>query len=282
MTLQITPLSAALGAEVSGVDWKQPVDAATVQAINAAFLDCHLLCLRSEPLQAAEFAQVARYFGDPQLQLLRSYRDGEAPEVSVLDSSYQTPESKPDDLSLLRRTGWHTDDSYFAVPAKATMLQSLANPEYGGETCFCNLRAAYDGLSEEMKARVDGRQAVHGYDTLRAPARAQKRTKEEEDETPDVVHPLVRTHDDTGKKAIYLNANRTDRIVDLERDESDAILDQIHAHMTQPQYRYDHSWRAGDILVWDNRCLVHSVNMDFPIGQRRLHQRILLKGSVPF
>jgi len=96
-----------------------------------------------------------------------------------------------------------------------------------------------------------------------------------------VVHPLIRTHDDTGKKAIYLNTNRTDRIVDLERDESDAILDQLHAHMTQPQYRYDHVWRAGDILLWDNRCLVHSVNMDFPIGQRRLHQRILLKGSVP-
>ena len=180
MTLQITPLSDALGAEVSGVDWKQPIDAATVQAINTAFFDYHLLCLRSEPLLPVEFTQVAQYFGEPQLQLLRRYRAGEAPEVSVLDSTYQTPESKPDDLSLLRRTGWHTDDSYFAMPAKATLLQSLANPEHGGETCFCNLRAAYDDLSEEMKARVHGRQAVHSYDTLRAPARAQKRTKEEE------------------------------------------------------------------------------------------------------
>ena len=223
MTVQIIPLSDALGAEVSGVNWKQPVDNATVTAINAAFFEYHLLCLRSEPLQPVEFVQVARYFGEPQLQLLRSYRDGEAPEVSVLESTYQTPESKPDDLSLLRRTGWHTDDSYFAVPAKATMLQALANPEHGGETCFCNLRAAYDGLSEEMKARVNGRQAVHGYDTLRAPARAQKRTKEEEAETPDVVHPLVRTHDETGNKSLYFNSNRTDAVVGLERAESDLL-----------------------------------------------------------
>jgi taurine dioxygenase len=280
-TLQITPLSDALGAEVSGLDWKRPIDDATIAAINGAFLDSHLLCLRAEPLTPPEFVRVARYFGDPQLQLIREYRDPRAPEVSVLDSSYKTPQSRPSDLSLLRLTGWHTDDSYFAVPAKATMLQALATPKDGGETRFCNLRAAYADLSEELKARVDGLRAVHSYDTLRTPARAQKRSAVEKQETPDVVHPLIRTHDDTGKKAIYLNANRTDRIVDLERDESDDLLDYLHAHMTQSQYRYDHAWRVGDILVWDNRCLVHSVNMDFAVGQSRRHQRILLKGSVP-
>lgn len=280
-TLQITPLSDALGAEVSGVDWQRPIDDATIAAIKAVFLDSHLLCLRAEPLTPSEFVQVARYFGEPQLQLIREYRAPGVPEVSILDSSYKTPQAKPSDLSLLRLTGWHTDDSYFAVPAKATMLQALATPEDSGETCFCNLQAAYADLSEELQARVDGLRAVHSYDTLRTPARAQNRSPVERQETPDVVHPLIRTHDDTGKKAIYLNANRTDRIVDLERAESDALLDQLHAHMTQSRYRYDHAWRVGDILLWDNRCLVHSVNMDFPVGQSRRHQRILLKGSVP-
>lgn len=281
MTLRITPLSDALGAEVSGLDWKRPIDDATRAAITGAFLEAHLLCLRTAPLTPAEFVRVAHYFGEPQLQLLREYRDTHVPEVSVLDSSYKTPESKPADLSRLRLTGWHTDDSYFAVPAKATMLQALAMPESGGETCFCNLQAAYADLSEELKARVDGLRAVHSYDTLRTPARAQQRSTLEKQETPDVVHPLIRTHDETGHKAIYLNANRTDRIVDLERQESDALLDQLHAHLTQARYRYDHAWRVGDILVWDNRCLVHSVNMDFAVGQSRRHQRILLKGSVP-
>ncbi len=280
-TVQIIPLSDALGAEVSGLDWKRPIDSGTTAAIKAAFLDFHLLCLRAEPLTPLEFVRVARYFGEPQLQLIRECRDRCIPEVSILDSSYKTPQAKPSDLSLLRLTGWHTDDSYFAIPAKATMLQALATPKTGGETRFCNLQAAYADLSEELKARVDGLRAVHSYDTLRTPARAQSRSSVEKAETPDVVHPLIRTHDDTGKKAIYLNANRTDRIVDMEREKSDALLDELHGHMTQFQYRYDHAWRVGDILLWDNRCLVHSVNMDFPVDQSRRHQRILLKGSVP-
>ena len=281
MTLQIVPLSDAIGAQVSGIDWTQPVDENTVMVINTAFLSYHLLCLRTEPLTPQAFAQVSRCFGEPQLQLLRKYRNEEAPEVSILESTYKKPENKKADLLLDRRSGWHTDDSYFAVPAKATLLQALEMPEYGGETRFCNVRAAYEDLSKEMKARLDGLRAVHSYDTLRAQARAATRTKEEEVETPDVLHPLIRTHDDTGEKAIYFNSNRTDRIMDMDRAESDAVLDQVHNHMTQTKYQYQHSWRIGDVLLWDNRSVTHSVNMDFPPGQRRVHQRILLKGSVP-
>jgi taurine dioxygenase len=122
---------------------------------------------------------------------------------------------------------------------------------------------------------------VHCYDTMRAPARAPKRSPEEEAETPDVAHPLIRTHDDTGARAIYFNPNRTDRIEGMDRAESDRLLDMLHAHITQPKYRYDHAWRLGDVLLWDNRCLVHSVNVDYPVGERRLHQRILLEGSRP-
>lgn len=279
--MQIRPLSDALGAEITGLDLSQKLDEATIDRINRAFLDHHLLCFRSPPIEPAEFAQVARYFGTPQLQLLRDRRHGEAQEVSILESTYKKPEDKPSDMALVRLSGWHTDDSYFAKPAKATMLQSIKIPERGGETRFCNLRKAYEDLSDEMKRRLDGLKAVHSYDTLRAPARAVKRTKVEEEETPDVVHPLIRTHEDTGKKAIYFNANRTDRIVGMDRAESDALLDQIYAHITQPKYQYHHKWRVGDILLWDNRCLVHSVNMDFPVGQPRLHQRILLEGAVP-
>ena len=281
MTLQITPLSAALGAEVAGVDWTQPVSDTTVAAIKDAFLTYHLLCLRTQPLEPTAFAQVGRYFGEPQIQLLRNMRVEGAPEVSVFNSTYKKAEDKPVDLLLDRRSGWHTDDSYFAVPAKVTLLQALEIPEHGGETRFCNARAAYEDLSQDMKARLDGLRAIHSYDTLRAPARAVKRTTEEAAETPDVVHPLIRTHDETDKKALYFNSNRTDRIMDMEREESDTLLDQVHAHMTQPKYQYHHAWRVGDVLMWDNRSVTHSVNIDFPPGQRRIHQRILLKGAVP-
>lgn len=281
MTAQITPLSGALGSEVTGVDWTQPVADATIAAIRDALLQSHLVCLRAQPLAPRVFARLARYFGTPQLQLLRNMRIDDVPEVSLFDSTYERAADKPADMRLDRRTGWHTDDSYFAKPAKITLLQALEVPDTGGETGFCNARAAYEDLPEAMQATLNGLRAVHGYDTMRAPARAAPRTAQEAAETPDVVHPLIRTHDETGRRAIYFNSNRTDRVVGLPCEESDALLDRLHAHMTQVRYRYHHAWRVGDVLMWDNRSVTHSVNMDFPPGQRRVHQRVLLEGPAP-
>ena len=281
MTLQIRPLCDALGAEVCGADLSRPFADDERQAVADAFLEHHLLCFRGEPLSAADFAAFARRFGEPQVQLLRNQRDGEVPEVSILDSTYARPEDKPADLRQVRLSGWHTDDSYFEVPAKATLLQSIEIPDSGGQTSFCNTRRAYEDLDPALKERLDALKAVHGYDTARAPGRPKARTQTEVEETPEVVHPLVRVHEDTGKKALYFNSNRTDRILGLTRGESDGILDLVHAAITQPRYRYDHEWQVGDLLIWDNRCLVHAVNMDFPVGQRRLHQRMLLLGNRP-
>ena len=281
MSLQINVLSDALGAEVVGLDLSRPAKESDIAEIKSAFLEHQLLCIRGNQLQSDAFSRVAHYFGEPQAQLKRDQRVEGLAEVSILESTYKSPEDKPDDLVNVRLSGWHTDDSYFAIPAKATMLQALSIPEAGGETRFCNTRKAYEDLPDEMKLRLEGLKAVHSYDTMRAPARAPERTEIEKQETPDVIHPLVRTHEDTGRKAIYFNANRTDSIVGMDRKSSDELLDWLHQHIKQPKYRYDHAWRTGDILLWDNRCLVHSVNTDFPVGQPRVHQRILLKGTRP-
>jgi len=281
MILKVTSLDPALGAEVTGYDPAPGLAAEDAAAIKSALADYHLVCLRCDPLSPGAFAELAACFGEPQLQLLRDERDDVVPEVSVFDSTYQTAEAKPTDLRLDRRSGWHTDDSYFPRPAKITLLQALEIPLEGGETRFCNAQAAYEDLAEEDKAAWGSLRAVHSYDTRRAPARAQARKPEEEADTVDVEHPLIRTHDATGKKAIYFNSNRTDRIVGMARAESDALLDRVHAHMTRPHYQYHHRWRIGDILIWDNRSVTHSVNMDFPVGQPRIHQRILLRGGVP-
>ena len=281
MSLKIHPLSDALGAEVSGLDFSQNLREQDAETIENAFLKHHLLCLRSDPLTAKAFVTLARHFGTPKLHLLRRQRHDDVPEVTIHDSTYKKPEDKPKDLKLDRRSAWHTDDSYFEVPAKTTLLQGIELPNSGGQTQFCNTHKAYENLPEEEKQRVCGLQAVHAYDTIRAPARAAKRTQTEEEETPEVIHPLIRTHEDTGTKAFFFNPNRTDRIVGVERTKSDMLLDWVHKTITKDEYRYDHEWRIGDILIWDNRCVVHSVNMDFPIGQTRLHQRILLEGSRP-
>ncbi len=281
MTLEIRPLTDALGAEVIGLDPNEQTNSSDTAALRDAFGEYHLLCFRLKPLPTADFAAFSRRFGEPQDQLIRNRRHEGVAEVSILDSTYAAAEDKPDDLRLKRLTGWHTDDSYFESPAKATLLQSIAIPDRGGQTRFCNTQKAYEDLPAAEKTQLDDLQAVHGYDTARTPATATVRTQQEIDETPEVVHPLIRTNEDTGARAIYFNANRTDRIVDMARDESNSLLDRIHDRITQPRYRYDHEWRVGDLLIWDNQCLVHSVNMDFPVGQKRLHQRILLKGGRP-
>ena len=281
MTLDIRPLTDALGAEVLGCDFSRPLETGDVDELKRAFLTHHLLCLRGKPLSAQAFRDVARYFGPPHAETTRKHWVDSVPEISRLVSTYKTSEAKPKDPKLNRRSGWHTDHSFKEFPPKATLLHGHEIPSEAGHTRFCNTEKAYEDLPKATKQRLEGLMAVHSYDTLRAAARAVARTAEEIEETPDVVHPLVRTHDETGKKALYFNSNRTDRVVGLERAESDQLLDAIHVHMTQPHYRYDHDWRVGDIVVWDNRCLIHSVNVDYPVGEPRIHLRALIKGERP-
>ena len=281
MTLEFRPLSDALGAEVVGGDFTKSVTAGDVDKLKNAFLKHHLLCLRSDPLSAKALFQVASYFGTPFSETNREKWVDEIPEISRLESTYKTKDAKPKDLKLHRGSGWHTDHSFKEYPPKATVLHAHEIPSQAGQTRFCNTRKAYEDLPDSTKRRLKGLMAVHSYDTVRAPARAVPRTAEEIAETPDVVHPLIRTHDETGAKAIFFNGNRTDRVVGLPRAASDEILDLVYGHMTQDQYRYDHDWSVGDIVLWDNRCLVHSVNIDFPVGEPRVHLRTLIKGSRP-
>jgi len=281
VTLEIRPLSEALGAEVLGGNFTEPLSAAEVEQLNSAFLVYHLLCLRGTPLSPEAFFQVAGYFGMPFTETTRRNWVGDVPEISRLESTYKTQDAKPEDPRLNRRSGWHTDHSFKEIPPKATLLHGHEIPSEAGQTRFCNTESAYKDLPTSTKQRLEGLMAVHSYDTERAPVCAVERTAQEIAETPDVVHPLVRTHDETGEKALFFNSNRTDRIVGLERAESDRLLDHIHDRMIQPQYRYDHDWRVGDIVVWDNRCLIHSVNVDYPVGQPRIHLRTLIKGDRP-
>ena len=281
MTFNILPLSAALGAEVIGVDFAKAVSEETLKEIKKAFLKYHLICIRGQPLSPKQFFQFASSFGTPFSETTRDQWVDGIPEISKLISTYKSEQDKPSDPKHNRRSGWHTDHSFKEVPPKATILHSHEIPSKAGHTRFCNTQKAYEELSISDKNKLQELKTVHSYDTIRAPARAVPRTEEEIAETPDVIHPLIRTHDETGKKALYFNSNRTDRIVGYERKESDALLDYIHEHMTQPKYRYDHKWMIGDIVIWDNRCLIHSVNVDYPIGESRVHLRTLLKGKKP-
>jgi len=228
------------------------------------------------PSQTLAFAKA---FGTPRTQLLRYKRTGDVPEVSVMVSTLMADGTT--DKTAIRAEDWHTDDSYFAAPAKATLLHGIEIPSRGGSTWFCNMHSVYEALPATLRQRIDGLRAIHGYDTQRARNRPSARTPQEIAETPDVEHPLVRTHPETGRKALYLNPNRLDRIVGLERAESDALLDALACEARKPQHHFGHVWQAGDIVIWDNRATMHRVMIDYPMGEPRVMQRVLIEGDKP-
>ncbi len=278
--LKVTPIDGALGARIEGLDRTQAARPEVAAQLKKALGDHLLLEIPGAPMTPEQTRDVAAAFGKPREQLLRYKRVGTVPEVSVMVSTLMADGTT--DKTALRSEDWHTDDSYFATPAKATLLHSIEIPSHGGNTWFCNMRAAYDALPEAMKKRIDGMRAIHAYDTPRARNRPSQRTAQEIAETPDVEHPLVRTHPDNGKKALYLNFNRLDRIVGLECAESDTLLDELTAHVRRPQFHMAHRWAVGDIVIWDNRATMHRVDVDYPMGEKRIMQRVLIEGDRPF
>lgn len=276
---EVVPHKGALGARIEGLDRATANEPAVAAMLDKALAEHLLVVIPGDPMTLEQTRDFARAFGEPRTQLLRYKRSGAVPEVSVMVSTLMADGTT--DKTAIRAEDWHTDDSYFAVPAKATLLHSIEIPSRGGSTWFCNMHSVYDALPEATKQRIDGKRAMHGYDTPRARNRPSARTPEEIAETPDVEHPLVRTHPVTGRKALYLNPNRLDRIVGLERNESDALLDELADEARKPQHHFGHVWSRGDIVVWDNRATMHRVMIDYPVGETRIMQRVLIEGEPP-
>ena len=285
-TLRVTPLPAPFGARVDGLDRAGEWDLATAAAVQQAFLKFHILVFPGGTMDPLGVLALARRFGEPVAPLNREKRLSDLPQVTRIDSTIKAIEPGRDMLfhqqSAIRADEWHTDQSFLEKPVKATVLHAHEVPSRGGATWFCDTEAAYQALPEAKKQRLAGLQGVHGYDTKRARYRPAERSQEEIDESPDVVHPLVRTHPESGRKALYLNFNRLDRIVGLERGESDAILDELAAWVAQDRFIYRHAWSVGDAVVWDNRCTMHRVAYDQQPGERRIMYRSVIAGDRPF
>jgi taurine dioxygenase len=276
----VVPQKAALGARIDDIRHGDAAKPEVAALLNKALGEHLLVVVPGERMTPAEMRDFASAFGKPRAQLLRYKRSGEVPEVSVMTSTLMADGTT--DKTAIRSEDWHTDDSYMAVPAKATLLHSIEIPSRGGMTWFCNMHSVYEALPEATRRKIDGKRAIHAYDTARARNRPSTRTAQEIAETPDVEHPLVRTHPDTGRKALYLNFNRLDRIVGLERAESDALLDELAAEARKPEHHFGHQWTVGDCVIWDNRATMHRVDVDYPMGERRIMQRVLIEGDRPF
>ncbi len=276
---EVIPLNAALGARIEGLDRTQAHTPAVAALLDTALAEHLLVVIPGAPMSPQQTRDLARAFGEPRPQLLRRKRADDVPEVSLMVSTLMSDGTT--DKTVYRAEDWHTDDSYFEIPAKATLLHSLEIPRRGGATWFCNMQSVYEALPEATRRRIDGKRAIHGYDTPRARNRPAPRTPQEIAETPDVEHPLVRTHPVTGRKALYLNPNRLDRIVGLPRAESDALLDELTGEARKPQHHHGHVWNVGDVVVWDNRATMHRVVNDYAVGEPRIMHRVLLQGERP-
>jgi alpha-ketoglutarate-dependent 2,4-dichlorophenoxyacetate dioxygenase len=277
--LTMRPLSPVMGVEISGVVVSGPVDDATFAAINDAFLRHLLVCFPGQTLDQTQHVAFSRRFGDLQVHVLDQYRSPTHPEIYVLSNVKKTGETTgehPDKGTLV----WHSDLSFQARPALATMLYGIEVPKVGGDTLYANMYAAYDALPEAMKKRIAGLRAIHDLDASRQRAGAPPMTEKQRQEAPPVEHPLVRTHPGTRRKCLYISHHAM-RIANMPEAEGVALLEELMVHATQPQFVCAHRWKQGELVMWDNRCTMHKATGYDARGERRVMNRTVVKGDIP-
>lgn len=278
MTIGVQPFTDGFGAEITGLDLSQPLTAAARKTVEQAFCDHHVLAFRDQlGLGTEDVLAASRMFGDDLEQhVFTQYHHPDTPLVMVLSNRKQGGKPKG-----LRDAGtfWHSDVAYKDRPAKATLLHALEVPNEGGDTLFCDLTAAYEDLSDAMKARLDGLKAWHFY-------AHQKRDLFETgavESPPECLHPVVRTNPMSGSKAIYITPAYTVRIDGMAADESQALMDEIFEHCLQDKYRMSYKWRAGDTLVWDNAAVMHAATTkDLDPTKYRTIWRTIISGGPTF
>jgi alpha-ketoglutarate-dependent taurine dioxygenase len=274
-SIEVRPIAGAIGAEVSGVDLSAPLDDDTVALIRRAWLDHLVIFFRDQELPPAEFLAFARRLGEPI----------EYPFVKGIDGFPEiTPVVKLEHERVNFGGLWHSDTTYLDEPPMGTMLIAREVPPYGGDTLFANMYLAYETLSPGMRRLLDGLVAVNSS------AKADT-TKTREDRMRDganpaarkeytAEHPVVRTHPETGRKALYVNGGHTVRFKDMSEEESAGLLRFLFQHQTRPEFTCRFHWEIGSLALWDNRCVQHNPINDYH-GHRRVMHRVTLAGDRP-
>jgi taurine dioxygenase len=281
--ITVKRLAGALGAEISGVDLTMSNFDNVFPAIHQAFLDHAVIVVRGQKLSPDRLVAFSKHFGKLESHVLETFNMKEHPEVLLISNVKEN--GKPIG-AIYAGQYWHSDLSYMKHPTQASLLHAIELPSYGGDTMFTSMVAAYDQLSAPMKMFLEGLTATHdytnAYDTFfkhlpdRPPLPEEAKAK-----VPPVVHPVVRTHPDTGKKALYVNPGFTRHINELAPAESRSVLDYLFRHCQQPHLIYRHMWAPGDLVIWDNRCTCHLAVADYDMNEHRHLIRTSVEGEVP-
>ncbi|HVM78513.1 MAG TPA: TauD/TfdA family dioxygenase [Stellaceae bacterium] len=276
--MEILPLTPAIGAEVRGVDLAQPLDEAAFRAIERAWYAHGVLLFRGQDLTEEDQVGFAARFGE--LGQVINKHGGVAltrhPSVMLVSNIRQ--DGKPIGALPDGEMLFHSDQCYVERPCMATFLYAIEVPGAGGNTLLANTTLAWETLPAEIKAAVEGRKAMNVYDYAGAPT---QRSEALAADAPRFAHPVVRTHPATGRRALFVNRLMTQYIEGVPRAESDRLLSAIFVHQEQRRFVYEHVWRPGDLVLWDNRCTLHA-RTDFSAAERRLLRRCIVLGERPF
>lgn len=282
MTIHIVPSGNALGAEIGGIDASRTIDPESFAILESAFDEHSVIWLRGQKLSEEQLIDFASRFGAPEPNYLRHFAHPEHPEIMLVSNIRDGDRKIGHDHA---GTMWHTDMSYMERPPRATILHAIEVPEENGvalgDTEFASAVAAYDSLSEATQHRIDGLMAVHQVFGRRGDSIKDARTQEMRRKQPAVVHPLVRVHPRTGRKAIYVVKGECQGIVGMPDDEALPLLEELAELIPKADFRHTHKWQIGDILMWDNCAVQHIAHIDYAWPKhRRLMQRVTV-GVAP-
>jgi len=285
MPIPVARCDAACGAEI-GFDLSGPIDDPTFREIERIFHDNVIVFFRRQTLSNEQHIAFSRRFGELDIHIVKKYLLPGHPEILLISNLRDAA----GELIGLADAGftWHSDVSYRRIPSRCSLLYAKEVPQQDGavlgDTVFANCIAAYEALPHAMKRRLAGLKAIHRYASRRRVANSPrpKLTAAQLAETPDIAHPIVRTHPYTGRKAIYVTAGECIGIEGMPEDEAVDLIAELDAHCVRPEFLYRHRWRVGDLVMWDNASAMHLAICDYALPQRRLMHRTTVIGSEPF
>ena len=268
----VKPLSPIIGAEIEGVDLSQPLTPQLKEELNEALLEWKVIFFRNQDITSEQQLALARHFGELEVHPF-----------------YKAPEDRSEEVIQFHRNKvqkgyeniWHSDVSFREKPAKAAILRLLKVPPVGGDTLWADMAAAYDNLPEAVKERIDGLQAMHDFTPSFAHLMSAEELLQKQEEFPAVVHPVVRTHPETGRKLLYVNPSFTTRIIGLEEQESEELLGFLFRQTHIPEYQVRFHWEANSIAFWDNRATQHYAVSDY-YPYERVAERVTVAGDRPY
>lgn len=274
-------LEAVGGAEITDVDLSRPLTPALKERILNLFAAHPILVFRNQTLTKEQQYTFTLNFGEIEDLHVGRHQDtvkyGAVHTVSNLDADGKPSGKLPERGNYF----WHSDKSYHDVPSLLTMLHAVRLPPSGGPTQFANTEMAYAALPEAMKQRLEGLRAIHSWENSRRKSGSSPATEAQIRERPPVDHPVARTHPVRGTKALYLG-NHSSHVIGMEEQAGRALLAELEAHATSPAFLYSHRWREGDLVMWDNRCLLHRAFNDYDMGTHaRVLHRTVVRGTVP-